>query len=195
VGGDDDFPIISGLSVLDTEPPLWFVDVNDTRLELTTDELQNYRLFHRACMERLCVCFRMMKTTDWLMVVSQAMKNAVKIETAAEVSYKGQFYELLEEFVTDRHKAMTREEILLGRPWHDPKIGRHYFRLKDLTRYLERANFRVYSPGQVTQRLRDLGGDKGFFNLKGIGVNVWYVPDKFVPMPSIELPDVEEEPI
>jgi hypothetical protein len=31
--------------------------------------------------------------------------------------------------------------------------------------------------------------------LKGIGVNVWYVPDKFVPMPSIELPDVEEEPI
>lgn len=196
VGGDDDFPIVHGMSVLDTEPPLWFLDVEDQRIELTTDELQNYRAFHKICMEQLFKCFRMMKQDQWLQVVSEQMKNAVRIEAPREVGRTGQFEELLDSFLGDRHVGDQMEDILVGRPWKDDVNGRIYFRLLDLTKHLELANFRGFSRGQITSRIRSMGGNSHFFNIKGKGVNVFFVPiDKFHPVPSLSTPYIEDNPL
>ena len=51
--GTTSMPAISGLSVILSEPRLWFLDIDGRRLELTTEELQAPRLFQRACMEQL----------------------------------------------------------------------------------------------------------------------------------------------
>ena len=51
--GMTSMPSISGLSVILSEPRLWFLDIDSRRLELTTEELQTPRLFQRACMEQL----------------------------------------------------------------------------------------------------------------------------------------------
>lgn len=195
VGGDDDFPVISGLSVLDTEPPLWFLDVDDQRLELTTDELQNFKAFHRVCMERLFRCFRMMKQDQWLQIVSIAMREAVKIDAPEEVGVSGQFYELVEQFVMNRHRGEQKEDLLVGRPWLDEEEGRHYFRLIDLMRYLESSGFKTLNRAQVTTRLKDRGGGRHFFNFKGKGVNCFYIPDTFSPVPDAPLPPIKREPI
>jgi hypothetical protein len=195
VGGEDDYPSISGLSVLDTNPPLWFVDVDGDRLELKTDELQNYKAFHKVCMEQMFRCFRMMKQDTWFGLVAEAMKNAVRIEVSEEVGKSGQFYELLEEFLTNRHKGDEMEDILLGRPWEDKEEGRHYFRLRDLQNYVEAAGFKLFNRGELVSKIKDLGGDKHFFNVKGRGVNVWWVPNAFRPMPPAEIPPIQKDPI
>lgn len=195
VGGEDDYPIVSGLSVLKSNPPLWFVDVDEKRLELTTEQLQNYTQFHRICMEQLFICYKMMKSHDWLTIVANAMRDAVEIEVPPEVGFYGQFEELLEDFVLNKHRGETREDLLVGRPFEDTDEKRHYFRLKDLMRFLELAGFKVYNRAQVTTRLKALNGDRGFFNLKGKGVNVWWIPSVFVPTPTLSLPHIEKEPI
>lgn len=195
VGGDDDFPVISGLSVLDTDPPLWFLDVEDDRLELSTDELQNYKAFHKVCMERLFKCFRMMKQDSWLQIVALAMRDAVKIEAPKEVGRTGHFYELLEEFVLNRHAGESREDLLVGRPFHEADESRHYFRLQDLTKFLENAGFKVYNRGQIVTRLKTMGGGQHFFNIKGKGVNCWWIPANMTPMPQADLPGIQKEAI
>lgn len=197
VGGENDFPLISGLSVMGKEPPLWFLDVNGERMELTTDELQNYKAFHKRCMEELRICFRMMKSETWLELVSSAMRELVIMDAPEEVGRTGHFKELLGDFLTDRHSSDDLEHLLLGRPVHDRDSARRYFRLKDLQLHLERGGFKTYTRGQIVARIQQMGGDKHFFNFKGKGVNCWWVPEDAVgpPTPQTKLPRLEREPV
>lgn len=195
VGGEDDYPMISGLSVLDTNPPLWFLDVDDKRLELSTDELQNFKSFHKVCMERLTKCYKMMKQDAWITIVGEAMRNATRIDAPPEVGNDGQFFELLSEFLTDRYIAEQKDEILLGKPWLDQESDLYWFRLKDLQKHMDMSNFKLFSRGQMTTRLRHVGGEAGFFNLKGKGTNVWSVPNRFTATPTPETKEFEKEPI
>jgi hypothetical protein len=175
VSWSENVPMISGLAMLESDPPIWFVDVEGERLEVTTSDLQNFKLFHKLCMERM-ICYTMLKQDTWLAIVAEAMKDAQRIGVPPEVGTKGQFEEHLEDFCTNRHRGERREDILSGKPWEDEERGRHYFRLRDLQGHLERAGFKSYTRGQITARLRGMGGDHDFFNLDGKGTNVWWVP-------------------
>lgn len=195
VGGEDDFPVLSNLSVLKTEPPLWFVDIDGERMEVTTQELQRYNDFHRLCMERIYVCYKMMKQETWLNIVSVAMRNAIQIEAPPEVGLTGAFYELLNSFVVDRQRGKMKEDLLQGQPWEDEEAGRHYFQLTSFMKFLDMARFNSYSRAQVTDRIKRRGGGAHFFNIKGTGLNVWWIPNTVTPVPLVELPPLEREPI
>jgi hypothetical protein len=197
VGGDDDFPVLSGLRVLDADPPLWFVCVDDVTMELSTVELQNFKEFHRIAMERLFICYRMMKQDAWLRIVSDAMKNVVRMDAPQEVGKIGHFYELLEEFLTNRHAGRSLDDLLLGRPFESVEEGKFYFRLQDLQRHLDVSNFRAYNRTQIATRLRMLHGDRQFFNIKGKGTNCWFVPSAWIQRVNepLDTPPLQTSPI
>lgn len=196
VGGGDEFPVIAGMSVLDSEPPLWFVDIEDSRVELTTEQLQNYKLFQRAAMDKLHVCYQMMKQDTWLRMVGDSMRNAVRIEAPKEVNNSGHFIELLHDFCTSKHRARNKDEILLGKPWEDEENKRYYFRLRDLMSYLEREKFHDYARNKVSNELRIIGG-RDFWNVKGQGLNLWWVRADFgIPLgDDLDLPESLKDPI
>lgn len=194
-GGSGKWPTISGMSKLMTDPPLWFVDLGDDRVELTTDELQDYRRFQKVCMERLSVTFMPVKANDWTAMVSEAMEDVLPIEAPREVSTLGHFTELLEEFLTNRHRGLIINDVLMGKPWQDPEDGKHYFRLKDLMSHLDKENFRLWGRNTVAQRVTEMGG-KHFFNIQGTGVNVFFVrPDGLSAPPQTPLPPSNQDPI
>jgi len=195
----DEAPITSGLTILPTEPPLWFMDVNNHRLEFTTDQLLNFNAFQKVCAERVQLYFIPMAQKSWGRVILSLMKEVNRLEVTPEMGLPGQFIELLDDFVNNQFRAQMKDEILLGRPWLDENESKHYFRLRDLNKFLNEANFKVYTAAQITTRLRALGGDKHFFKLKDPtkkddnykGVNVWWVPMEFAkpthPIPLAEL--------
>lgn len=196
VGGNDDYPVIGGLSVLDTQPKIWFLDVDESRVELATDELMNYELFRKVCFERLFKFYRPMKKETWQNILAQQLANVVKIEASEEISDVGHFVELLEKFVTDKHKAENKEEILLGKPWLDEDNNRYYFRMQDLIKFLDSEGFKVYNRAQVSVRINEMKGGKHFFNIKEKGTNTWWVPAEiFKSTPELELPSLERSPI
>jgi hypothetical protein len=195
VGDGGLFPRISGLSKLNTDPPVWFVDVEDARLELSTEQLQLYPLFHRACLERVHRCYRQMAQKDWLQVLSQAIQSLVIIETSPDVSRGAVFTEVLEDFLTNKQRGQTKEDLLSGRPWYNPEGDRHYFRLRDLQKRLDRENYKA-TRGQITGRIEELKGGKEGFNVKGHFTNVWYVPGSAVrTLPSSDVPPVPGRPM
>ena len=190
----NDIPVLSGLQMLESEPPVWFVNVGDERLELSTDDLQNYKRFHKLCMERM-LCFRMLKNDTWFEMVAEAMQDAQRVQLPPEVGTRGQFDEHLEDFCTNRHRGERKEDILSGKPWEDEEAGRHYFRLRDLQAYLERAGFKSYTRGLITARIRDMGGEHHFMVLDGKGTNVWWIPNTFQPTPPARPKDPPMEAI
>ena len=46
-------PMFGTLSKFESDPPIWFLDVEDGRLELETEDLQNQQRFQRKCMNAL----------------------------------------------------------------------------------------------------------------------------------------------
>jgi hypothetical protein len=190
---------VSGLSVVKSEPPLWFCDVGGRRVELTTDELQTPQRFQKAVMEQVHTMPPQMKIGDWQVLVSAMMQDMSEIEVPEELTYKGQFVSHLEAFCTGRVQAQSPEELALGKPFNED--GKVFFKLESLIKYLRNQKFEAYNRGQIQERLKELNSDgaanahKKFKTTKGEWKNfrVWWVPEfkEEVEVPSIEIREQE----
>lgn len=194
-GGRGDIPIISGLAVLETDPPIWFLDIDSDRLELSTDELLNYKLFHKRCTEKLLKVFHPIRAGAWVDMVGTAMETVSRIEVSVEVGAGGRFYEVLEEFCTNRTVGTRPEDLFSKRVYHSAEERRYYFRLQDLERMVERANMTPrLSRGQIVSKVRDMHGGKKFLLIKHKGTNTWFVPDNvFSADPKVDPAPLERE--
>jgi hypothetical protein len=174
---------ITGLTVVKSEPRIWFVDVAGARLELTTEQLQMPTQFQRACMEQLNFMPPKLKEDTWQTVVNVALTEVVEIEVPVELTNKGQFMELLENFCTGRVQAQSWEELDLNKPYTED--GRTYFKMAALMNFLKAQNFLTYTKGQVQERIKELNEGQTSHQVKNYNnskaekktVRVWSVPE------------------
>lgn len=198
VGGGALHPVITGLSIMMCEPRLFFVNLSDGgTVECTSPQLLNPRLFQQCALDQQMVVLPLIKYEDWMSQINKCMENATKIEAPPEVGTTGIFMELLERFCTDKHRAATPEEMLLGKPWLNESEGRYYFRLRDLMEYLDRMKFKDLTRPQITNRIKKYRGDTAFMNLNGRGTNVWYIPEKQFKVQTMphKITQIQEVPI
>ena len=181
VGGDANTPRIANLRKYDSEPPLWFLDVNGSPVELDTEALQRQPKFQILCMEQINQMPRTITRQAWEAQMNTLLATMVETEgaiihTSEDTSIRGQFYELLEEFTTHMQAALDREEILLRRPWTNESNNRTYFRLKDLEAFLKRQKFTDYRSNKIAQRLRDIDGLSEQLSINGRPIRCWSIP-------------------
>ena len=110
-------PSFGSLTKQNSSPPVWFLDVESHRLEMSTEDLQNQTRFQRVCMETIDKMPPKMSEKAWQGVIQNLLDNVTIIEVPKDASIEGQFQDLLEAFCTDRAQAQTKEEILLGKPY------------------------------------------------------------------------------
>ncbi len=191
IGGDDLMPTQRSLTKINTNPPVWYLDVamaDDTfkRMSLTTEELQNPRLFERRCMDTIQKMPPMVKPEEWQPKVAALMAHCTVIDIPEELSPVGQFKELVVEFLLNRASAEGWEDLLRGLP-HKNEAGYH-FRAKDLWKYVTNQRFTLMNQHEMLVTLtRDMKAVKTFRNIKGTGVNLLtvrfddVVPEKLEP--------------
>ena len=172
---------IANLRKYNSNPPVWFLDVNGEPLELDTEALLNQATFQKACLEQLNFMPRTVGKPVWegrigaLMSEMRENESAI-IDVAEDASISGQFNDYLEEFCAHMQKANDKEEILLKKPWTDEEDGLTYLRLKDFEAFLKRNKFFEYKTHKIAQRLRDLGGQSRNLRIKNRQIRVWEVP-------------------
>jgi hypothetical protein len=175
-----DAPQMSSLSKYNSEPPLWFLDINGKRIELDTESLFAQAAFQKACVEKINLLPPTLRKQDWEQLLNALLKEMVETEQITEASedtsITGRFNDLLEEFCTHLQQAMDRDEILMGRPWTDDEEAKTYFRMKDLEAHLVRNNFKGMTAPKMAQRLRDLGGEPISLFLKNRAARCWRIP-------------------
>ena len=179
-GNGPDAPKLSSLSKYNSEPPLWFLNVDGRRVELETDSLYNQSLFQKACVEKINMLPPTLRKQDWEGMLNALLREMVELEQIIEApqdtSLTGRFIDLLEEFTTHLQQAMDRDEILMGRPWTEEETAKVYFRIKDLEGHLKRNNFVGLNSAKIAQRLRDIGGEPIPLFLKGRATRCWSIP-------------------
>lgn len=196
VGETGNYPAITNIQKMNSDPAIWFVSFGDKRLDISTQDLLNYSKFQMACAEHHDVLFSNMKQADWITILQEAMEGMEPIDAPPDVGTQGRFKELMEDFLTNRAKGTRQEDILSGRPWLNEADGRHYFKLSDFQKFLAREGVKDFTRGQLTRRIERMDGKNHFFNIKGKGVNVWYVPDESIQhTPSIPPKDVKGDDV
>jgi len=172
---------IANLRKYNSQPPVWFLDVNGQPLELDTEALLIQAAFQRSCVEQLNFMPRTLTKPAWetrinsLLTDMQETEGSV-VEVSEDASINGRFYDYLEEFCTGMQQAEERDQIIFRRPYTDDDAGKTFFRLKDLELFLTKANFRAYRSHQIAQRLRDMNGEAVQLRIKGRPVRVWAIP-------------------
>ena len=196
VGTGGNVPVINSISKLNSDPVMWFVDVEGVRVECTTDQLQNYILFQKLCIDRVGKSYAPIKMGDWFSILNVALASAVELPVPDDVRPGGKFHELIEEFLTNRARGVVRTDILSGRPWEDEEERRYYFRLRDLEKYLDREGVKGFNRSKVMLLIKEMQGDKKELNIKGKNVRCWYVPsDSVEPPVELDLPPDKASPI
>lgn len=175
-GGGGGMPRLGNLAVLNTDEPVWFLDVEDQRVQFSTMEMMNYGGFQTKCLAVVHIAPPMLKRDNWIAVLQGLLADVVVIDAPDDAGISGQFYEILEGHLTDRQTALTKEEMLLGKPFWDDDTKRVYFRLRDLQEACERVRFRSMSRTVMIAKLKEIGGTHDFVKLRGKGINVWSIP-------------------
>ena len=202
--GSGAMPSMGALSKIPTDQPVWFLDINGVRTELTTEQLQMQTKFQKLCMDMLNMMPPKQTDRQWQNIVQTLLNDVEILEKPKEAGLQDQFTDLVEVFCADaRPLAHSKDEIALGRPWagvapEDCDLGekdqaRVYFRLKDLADFLARSGFKYYNRSQMISKLSDepLSAKQHFFNIKGKGMNVWHIREPDRQTESFSLPEMK----
>ena len=174
-----DAPQVGGLTIMLSEPRLYFMDVNGLRIQLSSEQLQNQTLWQRACMEQCNFMPPTTKPQNWQKMVNGLMSQATYIDVPYEETIAGQFKEHLFSYCTSHIRAMAPEEIEMNKPWTDDGVTK--FKLEGLLEFLHHRRFVGQTRAQIIQMIRDMGGDSGKQNIvkakgKRTTLRCWYVP-------------------
>ena len=170
--GTEETPELSGLSKFDSKPPLWFLDVEGIgRVELTTEQLLSPRAFQKACLESFNVYPPTVKELAWQKLIRELMVKMTIIEAPVEIDPINKLEELLNKYLTSAVRGISREEILIGKPFAEG--GEQYFRLTDFLMYLQKRGFHEMQENQITKHLKELGVEAKQLKIHGRNIRLW----------------------
>jgi hypothetical protein len=181
---------MSSLTKIDGDPPIWLLDVDGNRLELSTDGLISQTRFQRDCVAQINKLPIAVSQRAWQTRIQLLLDNLTIVEVPPDATIKGEFEDLLHQFCSERAKGSERDDILQGvAVWAD---GRVYFQVKDIKKHLTVNDFNHYTSNKITLRLQGLEAEKMFWRVKNKGLHVWSLPQEFFAEGEqvLQLPDL-----
>ena len=177
---------MSSLTKIDGDPPIWILNVDGERLELSTNGLTSQAQFQKECVSQINKFPVMVNQRSWQTRIQLLLDNLTIVEVPPDATFKGEFEDLLHAFAAERAKGEEREDILQGvAVWAETRV---YFQIKDLKKHLSVNDFNHYTSNKITLRLQDLQAEKMFWRVRGKGIHVWSLPQEFFQGEDIDIP-------
>jgi len=180
IGESLDTPQITGLTIVMSDPRIYFLTINGKRVELNIDQLHGQPAFQKACMDQIQVAPPSVKPARWTAQLQSLLSNAVIQEASEDLTTIGRFTMFLQEYCTSMIRAAHPEELKMGKPWTDNE-GYTFFTMAGLTEYLTKRDFKEYTAAQIGEVLKRMGGGnktKAYNKSDGgrTTLRVWYIP-------------------
>ena len=156
---------VGNLPKVESEPPIWIMDVDGRPVELATDDLHQRQRFIKSCMEQLNVLPPPMKAEVWMRQVGVLLQQMVETEGAvipASVSatVRGRFEDVFARFL-DQAKETEDFDGLESRPLYSVEDNRVYFTLQCLSSYANAPRDYEWTDRILNNELRRLGAVPG----------------------------------
>jgi hypothetical protein len=181
-GGTVEFPKLTGMTILNSSPKMFFLDYDGKRLEITSQQLTSQTAFQNVCVEQVDRMPPTIKAAEWNKVVNGLLDTAIHLEAPPELTLRGQFEDLIREYCTSNIRAMVAEEVAMGKPWTDKGLTK--FTFAGLMEFLKFRGFTHVSRVQVQNFIKDLNDGRPCHGHQGVRkedggtttVRVWWVP-------------------
>jgi hypothetical protein len=191
IGSEEFLPNNRSLMQLKSDPPLWFLTLDDTEIQLTTEQFDNFNLFNQKVMEQLLFKYPPIKQEDWVNQQNLLLKNCTQIEIPFEMTPVGQLVEYVTMFcasASDNPNNIKNGPIKLNNSF--------YFRMIDLKDYLSQQRFKELPDNKVLSVLKQvLKADAVTHTIKEpvrLNVRCWRINettlhiDPTIPMPTLD---------
>ena len=190
IGGEDFMPNNRSLVQLKSDPPLWYLTLDDTELQLSTAEFDNFNLFNQRVMERLLYKFPIIKQEDWTKQQNLLLKNCTQIDIPFEMTPVGQLVELVSSFC---QSAVDDYTHIKHGPVKRPD-GNYLFRMSDLRDHLEQQRFKDMPSNKILSVLKKvLKAEPDRVQIDNINTRCWRIHQNKLDGSSIsEYPDLIE---
>jgi hypothetical protein len=181
-GGPVDFPKLTGMTILNSSPKMFFLDYDGQRLELQADHLSSQAAFQKACIEQVNRMPPTLKQPEWVKIVNELLSTAIQIEAPPELTLRGQFEDLMREYCTSNIKAMVPEEMVMGKPWTDKGLTK--FTFSGLMEFLKFRGFTTVTRVQIQGFVKDMNSGAPCHGHQAVKkedgssttIRVWWVP-------------------
>lgn len=183
---------LGSLCKVDTDPPIWIIDVEGVRLQLDTDELLDQSKFRRACMSNINRLPPLMKRIPWERLIREKLETVAVIDAPKETRVDSRVNQYVQQYLRNTPTGDSRDELLLGRPWLDETKKRVYFRGNDLIRFLENNGIRLEAR-KIWNSLRNSGTGHGQISIGKTVIQAWFVGSDVVVDEPIPEPDLGKE--
>lgn len=189
------------LSKVLTNPPVWFLDLRKEeggdwfRISLTTEQLQNPRLFQRRVMETLNSMPVIPKPQVWHEDVNKLLETVTEITIDAADTPIGRLHEHLYEYLSERGGSTDPTNLLRGNPCSDQEY--YYFRSANFETFLENQRFKSLPQTEILAAIRtEFGATTVRRRIEGSLCRCWRLPKTFeAPVPGIYNEETHHEDI
>ena len=144
--GEEQMPELSNLTKVNSSPPQWFLDVEDRRIELKTEQLHNPNLFALAVLDQANIVSPIPRAKDWRKDYIQPLINSDKFQELKpldSLNPETHLINLLRDFTVNRTAARKKGDILSKMAWTDEEGKYCYFRMDDLYAFMKRNNWEL----------------------------------------------------
>lgn len=168
-------PILSDAVKVVSDPCIYFLTVDDVRIELTTDELYDQNKFAKKCIDAVNVMPPKLKHEEWRQMVNNLLSTRREIIAPDEISRLGKFNEIMEDFSKAINPQFTREDIARDLPYYNKEKGELWFRMKALETYLTQQRLQ-YARSDLFIKLKAMKGKDKQVKIANKNYNIWCVP-------------------
>lgn len=167
-----------------TDPPRWYLVVNEQEIEFNSEELLSFQHIKRGILEKLDIIPPPLKAADWDIQLGKLLKDIQEIDAPEDVGPRAMISAMLSEFcrgaervgpegkpVMDDPNKLLRGLQVAGKKGEDYVV---YFRGADFIQFLKRRKTEELKGAALWTQLRKLGCDHTKLRIGGSVVNVWF---------------------
>ena len=96
------------LTKINGDPPIWILNVDDQRLELSTDGLVSQTRLQKDCVAQINKLPATVNQRAWQTRIQLLLDNLTIVEVPPDATIKGEFEDLLHSFCSERAKGTRK---------------------------------------------------------------------------------------
>ena len=142
--GEEEMPVLGSLTKYTSKPPQWFLNVNEDRIELKSEQLYSAPLFALACLDQANLVIPVPKPKDWKQYYLKPLLQSIQeVEPLQSLDPVNEIMDLLQDWTTNRQNARTLDDIFNKLPYTDDKREYTYFRMDDFFNFCKKNNWEL----------------------------------------------------
>ena len=170
-------PEMGQLTKHEGDPVLWYTEVAGRRIQMTTEDLMNQRLFKKKIADSINRVIKTVPQSRWEQFIDEKMQQCDVVQVPEDATPMGQFRIMVETYATGLAQATSLDELANRFTPYRNGNGEILIRSTGLFNYMNTHNFYFKSEAHVWQMMREMGAIKQFIKAGGKGFNVWVLKE------------------